>query len=386
MTPKQLKTRIKSREDIQTEFKEMLPSADNLAKAMVAFANTNGGTIYIGVDDQGNLKGIAKGNVDSTRQFADNVAFNNCIPPLTISQETVTVSRDQAVVCVHVPKGEQRPYATRRGFYYIRTDSSSRRASHQELLRLFQAATSLYYDETPVQHATRADLNDKAINRLRDDIQAQGFDTAGLSAERLLQNWSLLHDDKPTVAGVLLCGESPQKHVPGGYISALRIPGNDIANEPNDQKQITGRLPDMLHDALRFIDLHLPRPHRINGLEPEFKPELPVEVLRELLVNALVHRDYTITAPIRLLIFDTSIDIHTPGTLPNSVTLEALKLGVHVLRNPVIYNIFLKIGLVTDAGSGIPRSIRKMRDATGKTPEFSLQGNEFVVSIPRQKS
>ena len=146
---------------------------------------------------------------------------------------------------------------------------------------------------------------------------------------------------------------------------------------------IEGRLVDMLQDTLRFLDLHLPRPHHIRGLEPEGKPEFPVEVLREALVNAVAHRDYTISAPIRVLIFDDRIEIRTPGQLPNTVTLDSLRVGVHVLRNPTLYNILLKRGLVTDAGSGIPRMIRVLREATQREPRFCLEGNEFVVVLPR---
>ena len=118
---------------------------------------------------------------------------------------------------------------------------------------------------------------------------------------------------------------------------------------------------------------------------PEVKPEFPLEALREALVNAMVHRDYTISAPIRVILYDDRIEFRTPGRLPNTVTIESLRFGVHVLRNPTIYNMFLKIGLVTDAGSGIPRMIRLLREHTGHEPLFRMEGNEFVVIFPRSQ-
>ena len=110
-----------------------------------------------------------------------------------------------------------------------------------------------------------------------------------------------------------------------------------------------------------------------------------MEALREALVNALVHRDYTISAPVRVIVFDDRLELRTPGKLPNTVTIESLRIGVHVLRNPTLYNIFLKSGLVTDAGSGIPRIIHLIREKTGREPELRIEGNEFVIAIPRPR-
>ena len=183
---------------------------------------------------------------------------------------------------------------------------------------------------------------------------------------------------------MLFLARNPQHLLPTAYVTALRIPGIDISVVPSDQKRIEGRLLPIVEDTKRFLELHLPRPHHIRGLEPEVTPELPAEVLREALVNAVAHRDYTISAPIRVLIFDDRIEIRTPGTLPNTVTLESLPFGIHVLRNPMIYNMLLRVGLVTDAGSGIPRIVRLTRQATGQEPAFREEGNEFVLALPRK--
>ena len=269
----------------------------------------------------------------------------------------------------------------------MRTTSGRRQASREELLRLFQATESLYYDETPVVRSRVVDLDDQAVEELLDGVQAQGFDVADISKERLLRNWNLVREtngeNRPTLAGLLFLGRNPQQFIPYAYVSALRVPGSDISVEPQDQKRIEGRLVEMLQDTMRFLNIHLMRPHRIQGLEPEVKPELPVEALREALVNALAHRDYTVSAPIRVIVFDDRIEIRTPGQLPNTVRVESLRSGVHVLRNPALYNMFLKVGLVTDAGSGIPRMIRVIREKTGREPSFHLEGNEFIVTLPR---
>ena len=387
MTSAEFWSRLAKGENLHTEFKEVPPRPDDFAASIAAFANTDGGQVFLGVNDAGQLVGIEPDMLDRTTQFVDNVAFNNCAPPVTVVQETVQDEQQRTALIVHVPKGDQRPYRTNRGVYYIRTSSGRRHASREELLRLFQSAESLYYDEVSVSRSALSDLDDRAVQELLDTIQSQGLDVAGIARERLLHNWHLVHETSGTgqltLSGVLLLARSPQHFFPFAYISGLRIAGVDIAEEPQDQKRIEGRLVDMLQDTLRFLDLHLPRPHHIRGLEPEGKPEFPVEVLREALVNAVAHRDYTISAPIRVLIFDDRIEIRTPGQLPNTVTLDSLRVGVHVLRNPTLYNILLKRGLVTDAGSGIPRMIRVLREVTQREPHFRVEGNEFVVVLPR---
>lgn len=167
--------------------------------------------------------------------------------------------------------------------YYVRTASGRGQASREELLRLFQSTESFYYDETSVIQSNVADLDDKVIERMLKDITGQGFDIAGISGERLLVNWHLVRETKtdvgthptPTLTGILFLARHPQQFIPYAYVSALRIPGTDISAEPYDQKHIEGRMVDMLHDVMRFLDIHLMRPHKIVGLLPEVRPELP---------------------------------------------------------------------------------------------------------------
>ena len=203
-----------------------------------------------------------------------------------------------------------------------------------------------FYDETPVQRRTAADLDHEAAEEM-------------LAA---IREWS---------QGL---GMAPQRFLPHAYVSALRIPGTEIATPPLDQKRIEGRAFDLLVAAERFLDFHLLRRHRIRGMEPEVVPELPPSALREVLVNAVAHRDYTVTGPIRVLVFEDRVEVRSPGGLPNAVRLAQLPAGVHVLRNPTLYNLLLKRGLATDAGSGIPRMIQAVRERTGRVPQLGLAG------------
>ena len=371
-------------ETLHTEFKRLPLSPDSLAAAIAAFANTDGGQVFLGVEDDGRISGVD--DLDRTTRMVDNVAFNNCSPPVTVLQETVKAD-EGVVVVVNVPVGDGRPYRTNCGTYYVRTSTGRRHASREELPRLFQAGTGMFYDETPVRGCTPADVDEEATKEMIEAIAERGLDIAGMQHERLLRNWHLIDDehgeDHLTVAGVLLLAHAPQQFYPHIYISALRIAGTEVSSPPIDQKRIEGRLFDMLGDALRFLDFHLLRQHDIRRLEPEVVLEFPAECLREVLVNAIAHRDYTVTGPIRLLVFDDRVEVRTPGGLPNTVRVEQLPAGVHVTRNPTLYNLLLKRGLVTDAGSGIPRTIRLLRQANGAVPTLTIEGGEFVVVLPR---
>ncbi len=244
--------------------------------------------------------------------------------------------------------------------------------------------TEFYYDETPLYRASLSDLNGREIANFF-EMAYKGIEN--LAFERTLLNIKLAQEVKnnvqPTLAGMLFFGNQPQQFVPYAYITALRIPGRSLDIPPSDRKKIEGPLPAMLEEAVRFLYIHLPISHHIHKLDPEAQIEFPDVVLRELLVNALAHRDYTVEGPVRLFIFDDRVEIRSPGQLPNSITLDSMRLGVHVLRNPTIYNIFLRLGLVTDAGSGIPRVIAQLQRTTGILPDLKVEGNEFVISLHR---
>ncbi len=376
-----LRQRIAQGENLHTEFKAGPINPDKLAAELTAFANTDGGLLLFGVDDERNIVGVD--DVDALARLVDQVAYQNCEPPLTVVQEVVRTEGGPVLV-VRIPKGEQRPYRTRRGDYFVRTTSGRRRASRQELLRLFQAAESLFFEETLVLQATVDDLDLRDFDR----FCRMFIGESAVDDQQLLKNWRLLKERDgeyhPTLAAILLFGREPQLFLPYAYVTAARILGRDTAGEPVDVKRIDGPLFRIHEDTYRFLKIHLLTPHRIVGFEPEAFPELPETALRETVANALVHRDYTIASPIRVFILDDRVEIRSPGGLPNTVTVERAKSGMaHVLRNAQIYTAFYRAGLVTDTGNGIRRVIRAVEKATGKEPEIRDEGAELVVVLPR---
>ncbi len=379
-----LQRRLQQGEDLHTEFKETLPQAGDLASEILAFANTDGGVLIIGVRDDGQIVGVSE--PARLAQTVDNVCFQDCEPRVTELQKTVQVQSRQVLV-VHVPQGAQRPYRTQRGQYDVRSSTGKRRASREVLLRIFQAGASPYYDETPLVRSSPEVVDDTAVSTLLQLAQEHGIFVAGVPPERLLRNWKLLTDvngkSHLTVAGALFVANDPQRLVSCACISALRIPGNDITIALSDQKQIKGRLQDQIASAFQFLEMHLTFAYVFEGIQPERRPEMHFRVLRTAIVNALAHRDYTVASPVRLIVYTDWVEVRTPGLLLNTVTLEDLRYGIHVLRNPAIYSMFLRLGQVTDAGSGIARMIRLMDQHVGQEPDFALEGREFVVRLPR---
>jgi ATP-dependent DNA helicase RecG len=370
-------------EDLHTEFKEWPIHPDDLAASLGAFANTDGGQLIVGVTQSRDIVGVE--DPDRVARDVDNVAANNCEPPVTVVQEVLypPTGPGNPVVVANVPKGDMRPYRTNRGRHYIRTTSGRRDASREELLRLFQATETLYYDETLLPRLTLADLDLDAFDRY---LEITGQEELKSDRERLLVNWRLLSGGHPTIAGVLLFGRDPQQHLPFAQINAARFPGVDSSVEPVDRKDLKGRLLDVVDQAERFLDLHLLTPHEIRAFEPEPKPEIPKEALREAVVNAVAHRDYTVQGPVRLFIFADRIEIHTPGKPPNTVDEEAMRAGVHVVRNPRVYARLSDAGLVTRAGTGVRRIVRLVKEATGKDIDIAIREFEVLLTIPRKTS
>jgi ATP-dependent DNA helicase RecG len=390
----ELRKRIAHGEDLHTEFSDWPVHADDLAASLVAFANTDGGQLILGVNKNRTIVGVE--DRDQVTRDVDKIATNHCEPPITVTYEVLrTESRsgqkkpqtsrafqNQHIVVVNIPKGDMRPYRTYDGACYIRTTFGRRDASWRELFHLFQAIESLYYDETPLPRLTLADLDLDALDRY---LEKTGQEELKESPERLLTNWGLLTKGHPTIAGVVLFGREPQWHLPFAQINATRFPGTDSSEEPSDRKDLTGRLLDVIDQAERFLDLHLRTPHEIRGFEPEPKPELPKEALREAIVNAVAHRDYTVRGPVRLFVLDDRMEIHTPGKPPNTVDEGAMRVGVHVVRNPRIYARLSDAGLVTRAGTGVRRIIRLVKGAVGRDVEISISEFEVLLTIPRKR-
>ncbi|RKY03780.1 transcriptional regulator [Candidatus Poribacteria bacterium] len=383
MRDRELREIIEKGEDAFTEFKDERTHPEEIAASLVAFANAQGGRLIIGVSDEGEILGV--GDPDAVMQRIDQISFNNCEPPVTCFQEKVKID-DKIVIVVHIPKGGQRPYRTRRGMFFIRTSSGKRQATREELLRIFQEAKALNPDEIPVPGTSAQEIDVRYFGNFFREAFGRRVEEEGVELERILMNMKLMTaEGLLTTAGLLLFGENPQRHLPWAKIHIVRFEGTEISESLLDQKEITGTLFEQLEEAERVLKSHIRVAGRIEGFKREDIYEIPLEALREAVVNAVAHRDYSIRSHIRVFIFDDRVEVRSPGGLPNTVTVENIRYGIHVERNPVIVSFLTKRGFMGQIGTGIVRMIRLMRERVGREPEFYERGFEFHVILPKRR-
>ncbi len=380
MTPDELRDRILRWEDPHTDFKESVDSNSELAKDLVCFANSDGGQLVIGVAKDRSVVGVP--DTDQLLLRVDDVAFQNCSPSLTVVPEVIKLDGKDVVV-LNIAKGDQRPYATRDGRYYVRSGARCRRASREELLRLFQAAHSLFYDEQPLPRLDLADLDLDAVARYLDDTNQVDLDD---DLVRLLRAWRMYDGSHPTVGGLVLFGRRPQAELESSRVVVGALAGDDIGDDFVDRKDLSGPLLGVIAQIETFLRLHLRTGHEIVGFEKERREEIPMAALREAVVNALVHRDYTIAGPVRVFVLSDRVEVRSPGRPPNSVDAEAMRAGVHVTRNPHIYSRVVAAELATRAGTGIRRIARLLRQAHGTSLGIVISDAEVVLTLPRGAS
>jgi len=200
----------------------------------------------------------------------------------------------------------------------------------------------------------------------------------------VLSNMRLLNNDVLTVTGVLLFAKTPQVFLPVFHIKAVCYPGNDIhATTYVDSADIIGRIQTQFEDSLGFMLRNLRREQNGQSVNSTGEVEIPRIVLEELLANALIHRDYFVSAPVRIFIFDDRVEIISPGHLPNNLTVANIQSGNSNVRNPILASFAPKLLPYRGLGNGILRALKEY-----PAIEFvdDREGNQFRVVIRRRTS
>ena len=373
-------------EDSTRQFKKDVTNEESLASEIVAFANSEGGTIFIGVADDRTTPGLTPQDVTRINQLISNVASQHVRSPIAVTTENVAVENDRVVIVLTVPKGIDKPYFDKNGVIWLKAGADKRRVnSREELRRFFQSSDQFHGDELP----TKAGIDRLDTLLFRDflrDFYKSEYPKSEPDLLRLLQNMNLATDDgKLNLAGVLMFSERPEWIAPQFVIKAIRYPGNKIhPTDYVDTEDFAGPLQKIFDDAMGFIMRNLHKLQAGRGVNAPGQPEIPESVFEELLVNALVHRDYLVSAPIRLFIFDNRIEIISPGHLPNNLTVEKIRTGNSNIRNPVLISYVAK-GLLPyhGLGSGIQRALEFWSDIDFKN---DYEGSLFTVTINRKPS
>jgi ATP-dependent DNA helicase RecG len=377
---------LQQREGETLDFKQELPGSSDLAVLVSAFYNTRGGTIIIGVDDQRHSVGVDRPQGVETgiiNIIRDRLDLD--VPP-TI--EIVTYQGKEFVV-VTCPRGPYPPYFVRgEPRPYVRVGSSNRLATHAEIRHLYLLSGEVSYETLPCRGATLADLFPALIASYREQRSRHTAGALDLSDEELLRNLGCVVEDEgqflPTNAGVLLFSEDPYRCLRQNEITCAQFKGTDMLRTI-DRKDLRGALPDLVMAAEQFLYRHIRIGHEVIGFEGIDYWEYPREAMREALINAVIHRDYSIVGGrIRIFLFDDRIEFYSPGDLLPGVTVEKMQRleSQSKLRNPVIVEVFRDLGgFIEKMGTGIQRMARAMEEHGLPRPRFEELGSEFRVTL-----
>ena len=351
---------ISKGESSAVQFKERVNDAYKIAIEMVAFSNSKGGLIIIGVNNKtGALNGLSFEEIETTNELLVNAASDNVKSPITIFTEQVSVN-GQTLIVVRIKEGSDKPYRDNKGIVWIKNGSDKRKVvSNDELLRMLQSSGNLAADEEPVTNTTYNDIDTDFFKDFVQNKTGKSFDKLDQSLPKLLNNMGFAKDEQLTLAGLLLFGNKPQTFKPVFSVQCIAFVGNDVAGKKfrDSEPPFEGNLTELYEKTMSFIIRNL---HKVQ-VEESFnilgELEIPKEALEELVVNSLIHRDYFIKSAIKVFIFDNRIEIISPGKLPNSLTVEKIKSGTSIARNPILFSNARYLLPYIGIGSGIPRAL-----------------------------
>lgn len=383
MEPTELLEIISRGEDGKHQFKADFRNIDSLAAEMVAFCNSGGGQIFIGITDNGNVAGLKRDDMGRLNQLLSNAASQSVRPPINPQSENVALP-EGLVMIVTIFTGISKPYMDNSCLIWVKSGSDKRKVtSREEIQRMYQSAGLIHGDEVPANGMTAKDLDTDYFRDFFEKKFGESLDTQELQIEAILEHMNLMKDGVPNIAGALLFGKTLEFKLPVFCVKCISYPGNDIhASEYRDSEDVSGKMEELFNGALSFITRNLRRVQDAQNVNSLGKLEIPKITLEELLANALVHRDYFILAPIRIFIFDNRIEIISPGHLPNNLTIENIKNGNSNIRNPILTSFATKILPYRGLGNGVRRALKEYSDIDF---EDDRDGNMFKVIIRRRE-
>ena len=395
----EIRRQLDALEDARAEFKEVhlgthgvrSPNTEEMAGEMVAFANAEGGVIFLGVDDDGVVRGVPPDRATVVEAWAINISNNNCDPPIhpILRREQLDDPSDseRLVILVEVRRGLY-VHGTSSGRFYVRVGSTKQLLRGGALARLFQQrGRTFVFDEQLVPTATVDDLDDRRLQ----EFFAKG--RRSIPWLDLLRNTRVLatsdnNVDRPTVSGQLAFGKTPHEHLPSAFVEAAVYRGSRLtSDELVHAESINGRVENQIDDSLEFVDRFMLRPARKDSGR-EDHPQYELNAVHEAIVNAVAHRDYSISgSKIRLFLFADRMEIYSPGSLPNTLTIETMPYRVFT-RNQLLVSFLSRMksrrtgrAFLESRGEGVRGILEASEAHAGRRPEYELFGDELRLTI-----
>ena len=396
----EIRRRLRLGEDSGWEFKEVMfrgnrpdpHQRDDWADEVAAFANASGGVLLLGVTDAGDVQGMSREQLDAVERLVGELATASIKPAIRLEAYRMELD-GQSFLLATVPGGHAQHDSP--GGSYVRVGSSKLPMTPDERMRLAQRRGQVRFasfDEQTVGETGFASLDEDLWKPL---LSAEGL----VDPEVALEKLGLLASDehgvtRATVAGVLICTAHPEQFLSNTAVTAVRYRGADRASGQIDAQEITGPIDRQITQMLAFAVRNMQVGTRKTPAR-ENLPEYSTQALFEAIVNAVVHRDYSIRGSrIRLSIFSDRLELCSPGSLPNNLTIESMGERQST-RNEVLTSVLgrMDAGTVEGAGGrryfmerrgdGVPIIRRETRELTGREPEFRLiDGTEFCLTLP----
>ncbi len=394
--------RLKLGEDSRVEFKEVVfsankvrePRRNTVADELAAFANTNGGTVIFSVSDAGEVRSMNRQQLDTLEAYVGEISSDSIRPPLAFVTQRLVLADGSYILIVEV---EQSALVHKSpGGYFSRKGSAKRELSSEALKRLFQQRGRSGLpgpDEAIIAESGPNTLDETLVDRF---LSSRATEPAVVQLAKL----GLVREDdsgviRATVAGVLLCTARPDEYIPGALVEAIRYRGTVLGRAgQHDAASITGPLDRQIRDTVNFVRLNTRVAARKDPGRVEI-PQFSQRAVFEAIVNAVVHRDYSIVnGKTRLFIFDDRLELYSPGALPNTLTIQTMR-NLQATRNETLASILrrLEVGDIMGSGDrqyflelrgeGVPIIFEQTRELTGHDPDYELIGGaELRLTIP----
>ncbi len=401
---------IKAGEVSGMQFKERILDKYDIACELVAFSNSHGGKLVVGIKDKtGETNALSYSEVQETTNLLSDIASENVVPSILINVETVAVE-DGCLVVATIKEGVNKPYHDNKGIVWVKNGADKRKVfDNAELAEMMTDCGSFAPDEAGVRDATVNDLDATTIkqflgNRFERVLEKKGltgdaFNEASLDmicsaiakghdCEKILRNLRFIRPDGTlTVAAMLLFGKYTQRWMPMMTAKCICFAGNSIGGKVfRDKVNDADMEGNLLHQYDTIMDFFTRNLHNVQ-VGDEFnsmgKLEIPYTSLVEFTVNSLVHRSLNMKAPVRIFIFDNRVEIHSPGALPNGLTIEDIKAGTSMPRNMFLFNNAIYLLPYTGVGSGITRALDEDINVTFMN---NNKAQEFVITVWRGES
>ncbi len=401
---------IKAGEVSGMQFKERILDKYDIACELVAFSNSHGGKLVVGIKDKtGETNALSYSEVQETTNLLSDIASENVVPSILIKIDTVEVE-DGNLVIATVKEGLNKPYHDNKGIVWVKNGADKRKVfDNAELAEMMTDCGSFAPDEAGVRDATVNDLDATTIkqflgNRFERVLEKKGltgdaFNEASLDmicsaiakghdCEKILRNLRFIRPDGTlTVAAMLLFGKYTQRWMPMMTAKCICFAGNSIGGKVfRDKVNDADMEGNLLHQYDTIMDFFTRNLHNVQ-VGDEFnsmgKLEIPYTSLVEFTVNSLVHRSLNMKAPVRIFIFDNRVEIHSPGALPNGLTIDDIKAGTSMPRNMFLFNNAIYLLPYTGVGSGITRALDEDINVTFMN---NNKAQEFVITVWRGES